>query len=98
MKSLFFILFLISTSAFCILPPIEIFRILKSGNGKSLKSAYVVNSVQEEYDFLDYLKVNIKMQKLIIIDGYFYDAITTNSKVIYFRQKSKKLQEKTKAK
>ena len=86
------ILFLfIFFSAFSLNPPTDIIKIMNSGDGKSIKTAYVVNSVEEEYDLLTHLKLKSIMQKLIIKDGYFYDAITTNSKVIFFKLKTKKL-------
>ena len=91
MKSIIFLFLFISFSVFSKSPPADISKILKSGNGQSIKTAYEVNSVMEEYELLDYLKLKSVIQKLIIVDGYFYDAITTDSRTVYFKLKSKKL-------
>lgn len=72
-------------------PPIDIIKILKSGDGKSIKTAYKVNNIDEEYDVLKHLKLTAIQQKLHIIDGYFIDEITTKSKTIYFKIIEKKL-------
>ena len=71
--------------------PIEIEKILKSGDGKSIETAYKVNSVEEEYGLLRHLKLTPNMQKLHIKNGYFYDEIKTNAKTIYFKLITKKL-------
>ena len=91
MKKISILFLFIFFSAFSLNPPTDIIKIMNSGDGKSIKTAYVVNSVEEEYDLLTHLKLKSIMQKLIIKDGYFYDAITTNSKVIFFKLKTKKL-------
>ena len=91
MKKISMLFLFIFFSAFSLNPPTDIIKIMNSGDGKSIKTAYVVNSVEEEYDLLTHLKLKSIMQKLIIKDGYFYDAITTNSKVIFFKLKTKKL-------
>lgn len=91
MKPIIILIFFISTSIFAFNPPADITKIMKSGDGQSVKTAYEVNSVDEEYELLDYLKLKPIMQKLIVKDGFFYDAITTNVKVIYFKIKTKKL-------
>jgi hypothetical protein len=95
MKTLFkLFLLLFSYSLLSIASPIDIGSILKTGDGKSLKTAYKVNSVNEEYDVLRYLNLKPIMQKLYIKDGVFYDEITTNSKTIFFKVINKKLQSK----
>lgn len=91
MKSFIVLLLLASVSVFCQNTPTDVFRILKSGNGLSIKSAYEVDRVEEEYDLLGYLKLKPILQKLVIIDGFFYDAITTNSRVVYFKLRAKKI-------
>lgn len=67
---------------------------MKTGDGQSIKTAYKVNSVDEEYDVLRYLKLKPIMQKLYMKDGNFYDAITTKSKTIYFKIVTKKISNK----
>jgi len=82
-------------SALCQSRPTDINEILKSGNGHSIKTAYKVMTIEQEYKLLRYLKLKPLFQKLIIIDGYFFDAITTNSKIIYFKLITKQLPNKT---
>lgn len=72
-------------------PPIEINKILKSGDGKTIETAYKVETVQEEYDVLKHLKLQSKMQKLHIKDGYFYDEIKTQTRTIFFKIITKQL-------
>ncbi|WP_395058958.1 hypothetical protein [Flavobacterium sp.] len=96
MRHVFILLSLsISLMAFIPTPPIKINRILKSGNGKSIETAYKVDSVEEEYDVLRFLKLNPIMQKLYIREAYFYDAIITNKGTIYFKIVTKKLTTKS---
>lgn len=76
--------------------PKDINRILNSGNGRSIKTAFKVNNVDEEYDLLRYFKLVSISQKLIIIDGYFYDAIQTKSNTIYFKIIKRQLPTKVK--
>ena len=73
-------------------PPAEIQRIINSGNGQSIKTAYQVYSIDEEYELMRYLNLKPVMQKLYIEDGIFYDALITNTKTIYFKLiKNKKI-------
>ena len=72
------------------IPPI-IEKILNSGNGKSIDTAYKVNSVQEEYDVIWYLQLRPITQKLHIKGGYFYDEIKTDKKTLFFKIIAKKL-------
>lgn len=95
MKAYIILFLFIIVSSFGSNPPTDINKILKSGNGLSIKTAYEVNSLNEEYDLISHLKLKPIMQKLIIKDGYFYDAITTNSRIIYFKLKTKKLPNKS---
>ena len=98
MKSIFtIIIYAFSIIAFSINPPFEIKKILDSGDGKSIETAYKVNSVNDEYLLLDYLKLKSLSQKLIIKDGFFIDAIHTNTKIIYFKIIKKKLLKKANA-
>lgn len=76
---------LYSLAALSITPPSEIGKILASGNGRTIETAFKVNTVDEEYDVLQYLKLVSLNQKLIVRDGYFYDAIQTKNKIIYFK-------------
>ena len=82
-------------------PPVDIDKILKSGNGLSIETAFQVNTVDEEYDLLRYMKLTPILQKLQIKDGYFYDAIQTQTNIVYFkiikRQLPKKANIKTRA-
>jgi hypothetical protein len=71
--------------------PTDIDRIMKSGNGQSIKTAYKVNSIAEEYNVLRYLKLKPVFQKTHIKEGVFYDEITTKSGIIYFKVIAKKL-------
>lgn len=72
-------------------PPVDVKKILNSGDGKSINTAYKVNNVEEEYDVLKHLKVTSTQQKLHIVDGYFIDEITIKSKTIFFKIIEKKL-------
>ena len=94
-----FILSLAFNSLFSIYanPQIDIKKILVTGDGKSIETANKVNSVNEQYLLLDYLKLKSLSQKLIIKDGFFIDAIHTNSKIIYFKIIDKKLLKKVNA-
>ena len=96
MKLLFKLLLLlfISFSLFSYSPAIDINSILKTGDGKSLKTAYKVNSVDEEYEVLRFMNLKPIVQKLYIKDGFFYDAITTNFRTIFFKVVNKKLPSK----
>ncbi len=86
MKSIIIlVLALNSFMAFSNNPPADVIKIMKSGDGKTIETAYKVNSVNEEYDLLRYLKLKPVMHKLYIKNGDFYDAIKTNSKTIYFK-------------
>lgn len=70
------------------IPPKVISRILKSGNGKSIQTAYQVHSIDEEYQVLTFLKLNPKAQKSQVDNGELYDCFTINSKkTIYFKIK-----------
>jgi hypothetical protein len=68
-------------------PPERIVDILDSGDGKTAKTAYQVYNVEEEYQLLEYLKLNPKMQMLSIIDGQYYDIIQVGERQIYFQLK-----------
>jgi len=46
-----------------------------SGDGKSPKTAFIVMEISEEYDLLNYLRLNQSEQYLIIKDGYSFDRI-----------------------
>lgn len=69
----------------------DINKILKSGDGKTIQTAYIVNSVDEEYDVLRHLNLKPISQKLYLKDGNFYDAINTGSQTIFFKVATKKL-------
>lgn len=79
------LLMLYALAALSITPPIETSKILASGNGCIMELAFKVNTVDEEYDVLRHLKLVSLNQKLIVRDGYFYDAIQTKNKIIYFK-------------
>ncbi len=97
MKSkLTFLFITLSLVMFASKPPFDLTKILQSGDGKSIETAYKVNSVQEEYLVIDYLKLKSIAQKLIIKDGFFIDAIYTKSKTIYFKIIEKKIHKKVK--
>ncbi len=72
-------------------PPTDVDKILNSGDGKTITTAYKVNSVEEEYDLLRHLKLKPIMQKLYIKEGDYYDAILTNSGTLYFKIVIKKI-------
>ena len=86
------VLLLVSNSMFAYFntPPTNIEKILNSGNGQSIQTAYKVYSVDEEYDLLKYLKLTAIMQTLHVKDGNFYDAIKTSNKTVYFKIVNKK--------
>jgi hypothetical protein len=46
-----------------------------SGDGESPKTAFIVMEISEEYDLLNWLKLNLSEQYLIIRDGYSFDII-----------------------
>lgn len=46
-----------------------------SGDGKSVKTAFIVMEVSEEYDLLNWLNLTQSEQSLIIKDGYRFDII-----------------------
>jgi hypothetical protein len=46
-----------------------------SGDGKNKKNAFIVIEVSEEYDLLNWLKLNFRGQSLIIKDGYSFDVM-----------------------
>ncbi len=89
------ILMLYSLIALSKNPPADINKIMASGNGLTMETAFKVNNVDEEYDLLRYLKLVSINQKLIIIDGYFYDAIQTKSNTIYFKIIKRQLRKKS---
>jgi hypothetical protein len=97
MKIIFTLLF-ISNSwlASCINPPPNIKKILCSGDGKTIESAYNVHTIDEEYDVLEFLKLKPIVQKLQIEEGCFYDIIKTQTKTIYFKIIKKQLPNKAK--
>jgi hypothetical protein len=99
MKTKTLILFLLfSITVFAKKPPADIHKIMNSGNGRSIETAFKVNNVDEEYDLLRYLKLVSIYQKLIIIDGYFYDAVQTKNNTIYFKIIKRQLHKKAKTK
>ena len=65
--------------------PKNILRIINSGDGKTLETAYQVYSLGEEYEFLRYFKLKTIMNSLLVKDGIYYDAVKTNKKTIYFK-------------
>jgi hypothetical protein len=78
------------TSCFLIsqVPPKTLSRILKSGNGQSIQTAFQVHSIDEEYEVLTFLKLNPKSQKSLIDNGELYDCFTLDSKkTVYFKIK-----------
>jgi len=91
MKSIFTtLLFLISFSvAIAKESPGRVTEILNSGDGKTAKTAYEVYSIDEEYQLLEHLKLNPKMQMLSIIDGQYFDILQVGEKQIYFKLISK---------
>lgn len=66
-------------------PPIRITDILNTGDGKTAKTAYVVYNIEEEYQLLEHLKLNPKMQMLSIIDGEYFDILKVGETNIYFK-------------
>ena len=95
MKSLFYIILsLFSLTIVAYNPPIDVKKVLNSGDGKSIETAFKVNSVDEEYIIMDYLKLKVESQKLIIKDGFFIDVLNANGKTIYFKIIEKKLLKK----
>jgi len=64
--------------------------ILSSGDGKSMKTAYVVVTVTEEYDAMRALHLRLKQQSLAQDNGHSYDAmqVTTGAgaaATVYFQ-------------
>ena len=56
---------------------------------ENAKTAYEVYSIDEEYQLLEHLKLNPKMQMLSIIDGQYFDILQVGEKQIYFKLISK---------
>lgn len=80
------IFFILTISALGFSNPSEnITRILNSGDGKSYQTAYEVYNVDEEYQLLEYLKLNPKMQTLILFEGQYYDVLHDGEKAVYFK-------------
>lgn len=52
--------------------------ILRSGNGRTVESAFQVVHIREEYDTLNFLRLEPVGQALSEHDGRFYDVITVN--------------------
>ncbi|WP_444660158.1 hypothetical protein [Flavobacterium columnare] len=77
--------------------PKDIIRIMNSGNGRSIETAFEVYTVEEEYKLLRFLKLTPIIQKLDIKDGVFYDSFKIDSRTIYFKvlSKTKKTSPKT---
>ncbi|MBF4519038.1 hypothetical protein IRZ71_22015 [Flavobacterium sp. ANB] len=97
MKTITILLFLLfSIVLFAQKPSTDINKIMNSGNGRTIETAFKVNNVDEEYDLLRYLKLVSITQKLIVIDGFFYDAIQTKSNIIYFKIIKRQLSKKAK--
>ncbi|MDQ5930664.1 MAG: hypothetical protein QG594_2452 [Bacteroidota bacterium] len=69
--------------------PKEIVRIMKSGNGCSIETAFEVYTIEEEYKLLRFLKLTPIIQKLEVKDGVFYDSFKIDSRTIYFKMLSK---------
>jgi hypothetical protein len=78
--------------------PKEIIRIMNSGNGRTIETAFEVYTVEEEYKLLRFLKLTPIIQKLDIKNGYFYDAIQTKNNTIYFKIIKRQLPKKAKTK
>ncbi|NJK83375.1 MAG: DUF4919 domain-containing protein [Saprospiraceae bacterium] len=91
MKSIFTAVLLCLSLSFAIAkePPIRVTEIINSGDGKTAKTAYEVYSIDEEYQLLEHLKLNPKMQILSIIDGQYFDILQVGEKKIYFKLISK---------
>ncbi len=49
--------------------------ILKSGNGKSAKTAWFAVGIREEFVFMEVLQVRSKQQRSMKIDGRYYDMV-----------------------
>jgi hypothetical protein len=46
-----------------------------SGDGESPKTAFIVMEISEEYDLLNWLKLKLREQSLILRDGYSFDIM-----------------------
>lgn len=77
--------------------PKDIIRMMKSGNGRSVETAFEVYTVDEEYKMLRFLKLTPIIQKLDIKEGVFYDSFKIDTRTIYFKMlsKNKKIVSKT---
>ncbi|WP_281638111.1 hypothetical protein [Flavobacterium marginilacus] len=69
--------------------PKDIIRIMHSGNGRSIETAFEVYTIDEEYKLLRFLKLTPIIQKLDIKDGVFYDSFKIDSRTVYFKVLSK---------
>lgn len=80
-----FLLSLSACATFASNPTERILKILNTGDGKTAKTAYKVYSIQEEYDILEYLKLQPQMHILKIIDDQYYDVFIVGYKQVYFQ-------------
>ena len=63
--------------------------ILKSGNGKSAKKAWLAVGIREEYFVMELLQVQFKQQRSVKQDGHYYDMVLVTDqsgkdKVLWF--------------
>ena len=91
MKSILTALLIFLSLSFSIAkePPIRVTEIINSGDGKTAKTAYEVYNIDEEYQLLNHLKLNPKMQMLSIIDGQYFDILQVGEIQVYFKLISK---------
>lgn len=91
MKSILTALLIFLSLSFSIAkePPIRVNEIINSGDGKTAKTAYEVYNIDEEYQLLEHLKLNPKMQMLSIIDGQYFDILQVGEMQVYFKLVSK---------
>jgi hypothetical protein len=66
-------------------PSIRISEILKSGDGKTPETAYIVYSIDEEYRLLTYLGMKPEMQMLSVFEGQYYDILVVEENHIFFK-------------
>lgn len=70
-------------------PSPEIKEILNSGDGTSYETAFVVESIEDEYRLLKYLGKQAISQMLVIENGEFYDILKTKEGFMIFKFKEK---------
>lgn len=69
----------------------RIIEILKTGDGKSANTAFVVHTINEEYEILRHLQLIPQIQYFVTIEGEIFDVFKVSNKEIFFKIQEKKI-------